>query len=75
MRMGRPPMTAAELHFREQFAEQLTEDLKTRGMTQKELADRLGVPATTVNQWCKGSRVPTLFRWWQLQKAFKEVDA
>lgn len=41
------------------FAENLADILRIKGMTQKELAERLGVGANTVNQWIKTGREPT----------------
>ncbi|MBQ8395239.1 MAG: helix-turn-helix transcriptional regulator [Clostridia bacterium] len=41
------------------FAENLADILRIKGMTQKELADCLGVGANTVNQWIKTGREPT----------------
>ena len=32
--------------------------LDLNGMTQKEVADRLGVSTRTVKRWCKGERTP-----------------
>lgn len=72
-RMGRPPMTSAELRFRELFSKQFREELESRQMTQKELADCLGVSHVAVCQWCKGTRVPSLYQWWRIQKVLKEA--
>lgn len=65
-------MSPAERAFREQFGDQFKAELKSRSVTQAELADKIGVSRVMVNQWCNGTRVPTLFRWWQIQQALKE---
>lgn len=74
MRRGRPTLSAEEIRFREQLGEQLTNDIEARGITQREFAEMIGVPRSTVNQWCTGKRAPSLFCWWKLQKAFREVE-
>lgn len=38
------------------FAENLTDLLRIRNITQKALAEKLGVLLSTVNQWTKGKR-------------------
>ncbi|MBQ8229974.1 MAG: helix-turn-helix transcriptional regulator [Clostridia bacterium] len=40
------------------FAENLTDLLRIRNITQKGLAEKLGVLPSTVNQWTKGKREP-----------------
>lgn len=41
------------------FAENLSDLLRIKRMTQKKLADLLEVTPSTVNQWVKGKREPT----------------
>ena len=41
------------------FAENLEDLLRIKQVSQKQLADSLGVKANTVNQWVKGKREPT----------------
>lgn len=41
------------------FAENLTDILRIKGITQKEFADKLGLGTSTVNQWARGKREPT----------------
>lgn len=41
------------------FAENLTDVLRIKKVSQKQLADLLGVKPNTVNQWVKGKREPT----------------
>ena len=47
--------------------------MEKRGMTKVELARRLEMAAPNVSQWCSGRRVPNLYRWWQIQRVFKEA--
>ena len=42
------------------FATRLREILKQRGMTQQNLADLLGMPRKTVNNYCIGFREPSI---------------
>ena len=42
------------------FARNFSDLLRIRGVTQKQIADRLGVQPSTVNQWAKGKREPEL---------------
>lgn len=41
-----------------QFATNFTDLLRIRGITQQEIADKLGVKQNTVSQWANGKREP-----------------
>ena len=47
-----------ENNFNKVFANRLNYYLWYNGMTQKALADRLGVGTSTVSNWCKGLKAP-----------------
>lgn len=40
-------------------AQAITEAMQRSGLTQQEVADRLGVSRSAVHQWCSGKKVPT----------------
>lgn len=40
------------------FAENFTDLLRIKGLTQAEVAEKIGVKANTLNQWIKGKREP-----------------
>ncbi len=41
------------------FAENFTDLLRIKNLSQKSFAETLGVQASTVNQWAKGKREPS----------------
>ena len=43
------------------FANNFTDILRIRGISQKQFAETLGVRPSTVNQWAKGKREPSYF--------------
>ena len=43
-----------------QFSMNLRQILENRGLTQKELADKMGISKTAVNQWAKGKKMPRM---------------
>lgn len=45
---------------KEKMAANIKRYLKMRGMTMKDLADELGVPYSTVLDWCKGATYPRI---------------
>ena len=46
---------------RTRFAENFSELLRVKGISQKQLAEFLGVRPSTVNQWAKGKREPSFY--------------
>ena len=43
-----------------QFSLNLRKILENRGLTQKELADKMGISKTAVNQWTQGKKMPRM---------------
>ena len=70
---GRKQMTDDEIAFRRKFSEMLVRELDARGISQTLLANWLGMATANVNRWCRGFLVPSLYRWWQIQKIFRDV--
>lgn len=53
------------------FAENLRKERKNRGMTQIELAGKVGVSQTTVSQWESTEKYPTLDKIYDIANALK----
>ena len=53
------------------FAENLRTERKRRGMTQIELAGKVGVSQTTVSQWESTEKYPTLDKIYDIANALK----
>lgn len=53
------------------FAENLRRERKSRGLTQSELANRVGVSQTIVSQWESTERYPTLDKIYDIANALK----
>lgn len=53
------------------FAENLRKERKKRGMTQIELAGKVGVSQTTVSQWESTEKYPTLDKIYDIANALK----
>lgn len=58
------------VHMKNCFPQQLRELLKIEGITQKELANRIGVSQSCVTFWIKGERQPTAENIYTIAKAF-----
>lgn len=50
----------SEVEWMDIFATNLTDILREQGMTQKELADEIGVTEATISNYIKKKRFPTL---------------
>lgn len=50
----------SEEDFKKMFSSRLRHYLEVNKMSQKELADRLGVGTTSVSNWCKGLKIPRM---------------
>lgn len=46
--------------YRRTIAANLTEALRLRDVSQRELASKIGVSSTTVSQWCQGKKAPRM---------------
>lgn len=55
-----PPDLRQQMEWSFQIAEEIEDALKTKGMTQKELASRLGTSAAAVSRWLSGGHNFTL---------------
>ena len=53
------------------FAKNLRKERKNRGMTQIELAGKVGVSQTTVSQWESTEKYPTLDKIYDIANALK----
>ena len=53
------------------FAENLRKERKNRGLTQIELAGKVGVSQTTVSQWESTEKYPTLDKIYDIANALK----
>ena len=73
MMRGRPAVSEEEMRFRKACGKQLKAKMAELGISQAALAEELGITRPCVSGWVRGLRAPSLFRWWQMQKIFKEA--
>ena len=53
----------------QEFADSLNRAMEARNMSQRELAQKVGVSQGTVNAWLKGTKVPSLIAAVNVSKA------
>lgn len=54
------------------FADRLKESLKQQGISQKELAKKINMSSSVVNNYCSGKREPSLSVFVEICKALNE---
>lgn len=65
------PMDEAE--FRRTFKIKFREDLKRAGISQRELAARMGKSTSVIGRWAQGKGVPDLYNYWCISQVLKEA--
>lgn len=70
-----PPMefSMGEAQFRRNFRIKFRDDLKKAGMSQKELAMRLGTGTSTIGRWAQGASIPDLYNYWRISQILQDA--